>query len=539
VILSTVAARITDRLAPCIADDQLLFYLHGDLSVEERDAVDVHLVTCTTCCELVGETAALIESTKRSVVETHARHRCQTKDDERPCSDLLPAGTIVGRYRILHAIGQGGMCVVYAAHDPELHRRVAIKLLRPELLHRDAKDFAVRMWREARAMARVTHPNVVGIHDVGEWEGRVFVAMELVVGATLREHLKSHDVDGPARLDLLLNAGRGLVAAHVAGLVHRDFKPGNILVGADGRVRVTDFGLARPSRAVDGLARPPAASLDILSTVTTTGEVCGTPAYMAPEQFTAGPIDARADQFAFSITLHEALYGKRPFAGKVASEIATNMFIQQLVPIDEETSVPASIHAILRRGLARTPEERYPSLACMLEELEQQRLAWAGDRTPPKPSDRPITTPERDAPERLLVASLPVSSRMPKTRAVSIAVVIGVALVGLAWGRSPRDIAREDAPPLGVASAGASTTSKPSAEVTESAVVLPSRTDLAPLDPNVGRDGANTKMSGATPSTRHGGTTPARSTRNRARRGTASTTSEGHLPIGDGVEDPF
>ncbi len=227
-----------------------------------------------------------------------------------PSAEALERGAAVGRYVILDRIGAGGMGVVYAAYDPELDRRVALKLLRTD---RFAAPGHLRLLREAKALARLTHPNVVAVHDAGTFGDQVFVAMELVEGETLRQWLEAGARSWREVLDRLLAAGRGLAAAHAAGLVHRDFKPENVLLGRDGRVRVVDFGLAK---ALADAAEEPAApdsGGELASPLTEWGAVLGTPAYMAPEQIRGIAADARSDQFSFCVALYEALYGERPF----------------------------------------------------------------------------------------------------------------------------------------------------------------------------------------------------------------------------------
>src|SRR5690606_1441989 len=239
-------------------------------------------------------------------------------------------GATIGRYVVLAPLGRGAMGTVLAALDPELDRKVALKVL-----HETARGGdRARLQREAQALARLSHPNVMILHDVGTWVdpagGRhVFLAMELVVGHTLSDWLASAPRSVDAIVAVFAQAGRGLAAAHAAGLVHRDFKPHNVLVGSDGRVRVTDFGLARsfgedtrPPITVDTHTGPISLpELALHETLTRTGEWVGTPAYMAPEQLQGGAADPRADQFAFCVALYEALHGQRPFAGRTPGEI--------------------------------------------------------------------------------------------------------------------------------------------------------------------------------------------------------------------------
>ena len=293
----------------------------------------------------------------------------------------------VGRYVVLEQIGRGGMGIVYAAYDPELDRKIAIKLLDPQ---RDDIAARVRLLREAQAMAKLQHPNVVAVHDVGTLGDRVFVAMEFVRGTTLTSHLAARPRPWREVLGLLLAAGRGLAAAHEVGLVHRDFKPDNVLVSASGRVQVTDFGLARgiDSTADDHddvdresltLVRARAAATADLR-ITRTGAMIGTPAYMAPEQYARRPSDARTDQFAFCVAAYEALYGARPFAGASVPELASAVLEGAMRPIPRPSRVPLGVGAAIARGLSTDPAQRWPEMNALLDRLERapkrSRLRW-------------------------------------------------------------------------------------------------------------------------------------------------------------------
>ncbi len=259
---------------------------------------------------------------------------------------------------VLDLVGEGAMGQVYAAYDPVLDRKVAIKLLHVLTEGAEARE---RLLREAKSLARVAHPNLVGVHDAGAFHESVFIAMEFVEGTTLREWLKGAPQQS-AVLDAFLQAGRGLAAAHAAGLVHRDFKPENVLVGNDGRVRVSDFGLARD---VGELPRPvelpPASSeLELPRMHTATGTLVGTPAYMAPEQLAGQRADARADQFSFAVALAEALSGKRPFARNTAAVVKAGF-----KPVG-----PAAVQQALTRALSAEPSSRFGSLDELLVVLE-------------------------------------------------------------------------------------------------------------------------------------------------------------------------
>jgi serine/threonine protein kinase/tetratricopeptide (TPR) repeat protein len=292
----------------------------------------------------------------------------------------------VGRYVIVEVIGRGGMGIVYAAYDPELDRKVAIKLIDPQ---REDVAARVRLLREAQAMARLQHPNVVAVHDVGTFEDRVFLAMEFIRGRTLGDTLRERTHSWREALLLLCAAGRGLAAAHAVGLVHRDFKPENVLVSDDGRVRVADFGLARAtegSKSDDDDAERMTADAGSLAQaaslrVTRTGAMLGTPAYMAPEQYARRGTDARTDQFAFCVVAYEALFGARPFAGDSVQEIGSSVLAGELRPVPRPSRVPLALTRAITRGLASEPAARGPDMNALLEALERvprrARVGWA------------------------------------------------------------------------------------------------------------------------------------------------------------------
>jgi serine/threonine-protein kinase len=254
------------------------------------------------------------------------------------------------------------MGVVYAAEDPRLGRKVALKLLHPALAE-VAEEQQQRLLREAQAMARLSHPNVLPVFDLGTEGRQVFLAMEFIEGPTLAAWLKQRERTWREILGIFLEAGRGLAAAHQAGLVHRDFKPTNVLVGADGRPRVTDFGLVRVAATLEE-GQPQASPRSAESTLTQTGTVAGTPAYMSPEQLAGRPVDARGDQFSFCVALYEALHGVRPFAADAPPEHRW-----MLRRPDRSPRVPGYVRAVLARGLALEPAERFPSMDALLAAL--------------------------------------------------------------------------------------------------------------------------------------------------------------------------
>ncbi len=264
-----------------------------------------------------------------------------------------------GRFEIREAIGRGGMGVVYRAHDPELDREVAVKVVADSA----NADLAVRarMIREARAMAKIMHPNVVVVYEVGEQDDQLFIAMELVAGRSLRQWLAETPRSLHEIVDAFVGTAQGLIAAHDVGLVHRDFKPDNVLVGDDGRPRVLDFGLARPSG--EAQTRRSESDTDAGSVVVTVaGALAGTPAYMAPEQLEGRATDARTDQFAFAVTLFEALSGARPFVGDDLRSLRASVLSDRVPELKSSRfRIPAPLRAAIHRALSRDPSERHGS----------------------------------------------------------------------------------------------------------------------------------------------------------------------------------
>jgi tetratricopeptide (TPR) repeat protein len=288
----------------------------------------------------------------------------------------IAVGGRVGRYVVLRRIGEGGMGIVYEAHDPELDREVALKLLWPS---RRTPDRLAWLRREAMAMARLSHPNVVQVYDVGEQSGQVWIAMELVPGGSLSQWLRTRP-SRPAIVDAFVQAARGLQAAHEAGLVHRDVKPSNILLDAGGRVRVGDFGLARLSAQGEPTPpemRPPDRMTPIPDASDARARV-GTPAYMAPEQHLGGTVGPASDQYAFAVALWEALFGARPFPQEGAIEIVLAKLDHS--PVEPRNArVPARLKNACLRALAPEPSARYPSMAALADDLQpraRRRLPW-------------------------------------------------------------------------------------------------------------------------------------------------------------------
>lgn len=341
--------------------------------------------------------------------------------------DVTP-GERVGRYTVLERLGEGGMGSVWAALDPTLDRKVALKLLHPDSGGED------QLLREAQALAKLSHPNVVGVHEVDTHQGRVFMALELVQGKTLKEWL----LDRPPWRDVLralVEAGRGLTAAHAAGIVHRDVKPANILVGDDGRVRISDFGLARPAsrrKPEPGQGPPPPTG-----EVSVDGRVAGTPGYMAPEQQRGFRVDARSDQFSFCVTAYEALCGVRPFPrvtphaevveadSSAATQPSALPLVGRPAPLPHPAPgfrPPQRILRVLGRGLSADPNRRYPSMQALLDALERKA--------------RPVRPAFVAAAAAAVVAAVAVPVLSARARRESCAA--GPALAARAWGPDHR-----------------------------------------------------------------------------------------------------
>jgi len=289
----------------------------------------------------------------------------------------LEPGDMIGRYRIRERVGEGGMGVVYAAEDPELGRVVAIKLLRP-VQGDDADVQQRRMLREAQALARLSHRNLVMVFDVGSRHGRIWIAMEYVVGDTLEVWLAREQPTWGEVVDVFIEAGRGLAAVHAAGLVHRDFKPGNVIVRADGTVQVLDLGLAarageRDDEAAVLRARAQPDLDAFAANLTKTGGLMGTPAYMAPEQFLLQPADGRADQFGFCVALYEALYGHRPFTGKDLAQLMANSIAGLKALPAEIPGLPLAVRQVIARGLAPDPANRFHAMEALVRALADTR----------------------------------------------------------------------------------------------------------------------------------------------------------------------
>ncbi|MEL7370190.1 MAG: serine/threonine-protein kinase [Myxococcota bacterium] len=348
----------------CIDENEALAYRNGEVGAEGRLAIEAHIDMCSACLELILFLGA----------------------EGRPMDSSAPAlpatGDRMASYAILEEIGSGGMGVVYKAYDLELDRRFALKVVR-----RGGSEAAKRIRREAQAMARLSHPNVItvyGVHTLADDE--VVIAMEYFAGVSLRKWLAARpDLDWGTIQRVFIQAGAGLAAAHEAGLIHRDFKPDNLLVTDDGRVKVIDFGLV--SAVGESGVRPETESGDAFDpSLTRTGAYIGTPAYMAPEHYDSGVVDSRTDQFAFCVTLFESVYGKHPFSVQSPQALKEKVLSGDIEFPERRRGVPRLVEILLRRGLSTNPDERFVSMRDLIAALERateappwyrKRAAWA------------------------------------------------------------------------------------------------------------------------------------------------------------------
>jgi tRNA A-37 threonylcarbamoyl transferase component Bud32/tetratricopeptide (TPR) repeat protein len=349
----------------CLDENTVLAFVDGRLDGEALSSAESHVASCQTCADLVAAAAGA----SRALASATAAG----------AGPALTKGDSVGRHVILGLVGRGGMGDVYAAYDPELDRKVALKVLRSRSAR--TADGEARLLREAQAIAKLSHPNVVVVYEVGTVRDDVFIAMEFVEGVTVGRWLAQETRTIADILGVFLAAGRGLGAAHDAGIIHRDFKPENVMVTRDGQVRVMDFGLARPlvsepGAAEDATTGTAAAAAYLQLKITQTGVQVGTPAYMAPEQFRSGErIDARTDQFSFCVALYEALHGERPFRGDSVGALRDSVLGGKLRPPPAGTRVPAWLRRVLLRGLSREPAARWESMAALLAALDRDPRA--------------------------------------------------------------------------------------------------------------------------------------------------------------------
>ncbi len=372
-IRSSKISQIDEALSDlCPSEEVFTSLLAGELDPDARRALDLHLDRCAACTQLIIDLAEFSSPLEGEQPE-------KLEPSKQPTTPSLQIGE---RYTIMRMIGRGGMGSVYEAFDKSLGRKVAIKVLRADLIEPDRREeHSARLLREARLLAAVYHPNVLNVYDVGVWNEQVFMAIQYIEGTTLGEWIRSSSPDWRNILEIYLKVGDGLAEAHKRGLVHRDIKPENILIDSTGRAWLADFGLACAiggDVAVEGIEGSKGSAELMRSAITHTGAVIGTPAYMAPEQHLGARTDERTDQFSFAAAIFESLYHTRAFAGRTRQELKTAVCEGQLKPCPSK-HLPTGIYRVLRRALKAQPAARYdslPSLLSALRQVAEQKPLW-------------------------------------------------------------------------------------------------------------------------------------------------------------------
>ncbi len=336
----------------CPDENQFVALLQGQLSPQEVQRLEDVMDRCVYCSELMIE-----------IAHTMRPQEALPTPEQRPRQ--------IGRYQLEGLLGAGGMGVVYAAQDQELQRKVAIKLLRPDVTDPEMREaHKARMIQEARLLAALSHPHILTIYEVGTWNTQIFLAIQYVDGVNLRQWLDDHNPPWHEVLRMFYAVGEALIAAHAADIIHRDIKPDNILVSRNGSLFLTDFGLARVSQTTHHsisafLTKYPTIEEHRLTAV---GDILGTPAYMSPEHFRGRGVSKRSDQFSFCVALYEALYGMLPFGGHNVQQIMEAAESGRL-ETPRRSSVPQAIFRVLRRGLHPLPRERFGSMQELLDAL--------------------------------------------------------------------------------------------------------------------------------------------------------------------------
>ena len=380
-------------MVTCPSDSALEAFARGVGDLADRAELSAHIRGCANCqaryLPMALHNSALTQTNFDSPAARLRKHSRETSVTPSPRADpglddthvsgereatalvisSIQRGEALDRYVILDRLGAGGMGEVYSAWDPVLDRKVAVKVLRPDFEGSElGEELAQRLLHEAQSLAKLSHPNVVTVHDVGLAGDRVFLAMEFAEGRTLTQWLEQQPrPTWQATLEVFLAAGEGLGAAHAQGITHRDFKPDNVVVGSEGRVRVMDFGLAH------GAARKRDPSEPVRRSITSPGTMLGTPAYMSLEALHGRPTDFRSDEFSFCVALYEAFYGARPFEGATPGALAVEIEQNRVRPPPKDTKVPRRIHQLVLKGLRAEPQERFQTMRALLVQLGRRK----------------------------------------------------------------------------------------------------------------------------------------------------------------------
>ena len=336
------ASWVKPAIGDCPDDDLVAAYVGGTLPGEEVRRFEAHMDGCPACHRVAAALAQAETSDRPREPEPLA-----SVGDASAASAWPAPGTQLRQFRVHRLLGRGGMSAVYAAHDENLGRDVALKIVGTRGVRRDHR---LRLIREARMAARLRHPSIVTVYEIGEVDSFTYLAMELVEGQPLRALVEDDSIPFERRIDWLVDTARALAAAHGQGLVHRDIKPDNVMIRHDGVVKVVDFGIARPIDPVS-LAGDPA--------ITREGTLVGTPVYMAPEQLRGEPVDARADVFAWGVMAYELVARQRPWVSEGTALVSA---ILEREPPELPPPIPRAVDRAIRRAMAKSPERRFSSI---------------------------------------------------------------------------------------------------------------------------------------------------------------------------------
>ena len=374
----------------CVAEELFAAFVRDEVAASERALMWAHAARCQKCASRLQRLAIEADEEVGTIITSNEEEEPQLPGGVPRPPAGYNRGDAIGRYLVIGELGQGGLGLVYLAYDPDLDRRVAVKILRTRASRgSDATLHKIRLMREAKAMAQFSHPNIVAVYDVGVCRGEVFIAMEYVEGLGLRQWITKHKPEWPEIRDVMVDAAKALEEAHRSGLVHRDFKPSNLLVTESRQVKVLDFGLARNiATRQDAEASVAISDLDFYESgdystpeplsraaaldepLTQSGQLMGTPGYMAPEQYDASRlVDSRSDQFAFCVTLHEALYRRRPFRGRTFEEVREATLGAEIADPPDRVTLPEWLREVILKGLSNHPDDRFPDMAALREAL--------------------------------------------------------------------------------------------------------------------------------------------------------------------------